>query len=513
MVQWIKDAINLCVQAPDMEEIDIKQNFEVLEKRYNLFKEHEKLEISNTLRTSFMSRDLVYICSWLCTSVKSEYFQKDLMYALLSGEFTTDELIMLIVQTRIFIEGMWGEKFILQKKTIKQLKDELKINLPYNEINNRNQKEIVIITEQILNMYHAPTRIVLETIRVLIKIGYNVTVFICPSNKGLPIDVWAGPRGVMYSLKGIRDEEWVLIPYKDIQIKSCQFELEGDYISKYKKMLHFINIINPIFVYNMGMINPIADLAGIFTTVVSQGMTQEYPFSVAEIVMKAQLEDEDKERMYNEFLGEEQKKICMDKTFPVVFDDGGEKCYRDMYGIGEDEFVIAIVGSRLDQEIDNEFLGLMKNISERADNVSFAIIGEIKEIQEKVDVVLGNKVHWLGFCKNLINVYGIVDLYMNPKRIGGGWSSAMAIRAGVPVITLPDCDVALWVGEEFVVDSYTDMLDNVVRYASDSDYYNCKKNSVLVKNSQSSEQEITDYVVEKINKIYEAMEVDYHVTI
>ena len=54
--------------------------------------------------------------------------------------------------------------------------------------------------------------------------------------------------------------------------------------------MHLIYDINPIFVYNLGTVNPMADLAGFFTSVVAEGMTKNYPFSVSEIIIK-QLEN------------------------------------------------------------------------------------------------------------------------------------------------------------------------------------------------------------------------------
>lgn len=514
MIQWIKDTIGFCVSASGLEEQDIRFGFNELEKRYNCFSNNEKQIISNTLRSQFISRDLVYICSWLCTNIESEYFESDLIYGILTGEFDTDELISLIVQTRVYTKDLWPEKYVIQKKAIEKLLDELKIELPYIEKCNRNEKDIVIITEQLMDIRHAPTRIVLETIRVLIKfLGYNVTLMLCPSNKPVPLDLWHNCGCIMNALQDVEDEEWIMLKYKDVRVKVCQFQLQEDYITKYKRMLHLIYDINPIFVYNLGTVNPMADLAGFFTSVVAEGMTKNYPFSVSEIIIKSEKEDEDTEMMYEKYLCDNQKKICMNKPFPVMYDESKEKHTRNMYGMNENEFIIAIVGNRLDTEVDEEFISMMKEVVAKCDNLSFAIIGEAEELKTRMDGILKDRVYWLGYCDKLINTYEVVDLYLNPKRIGGGWSSAIAMRAGVPVVTLPDCDVALWTGEDFVVNNYDEMVKMIIRYVSDRAFYEQQKILAKDKNAESSEQEIIDYVQLKLNKIFEMMEVEVNDTI
>lgn len=80
----------------------------------------------------------------------------------------------------------------------------------------------------------------------------------------------------------------------------------------------------------------------------------------------------------------------------------------------------------------------------------------------------GKRIHFLGYCMDLPGTYRALHLYLNPRRLGGGWSSAMALMAGLPVVTLPACDVAYNVGGEFTVTTEEEMVDAVIRYASDT---------------------------------------------
>ena len=53
----------------------------------------------------------------------------------------------------------------------------------------------------------------------------------------------------------------------------------------------------------------------------------------------------------------------------------------------------------------------------------------------------------------------------------------MAIKAGIPVITLPECDVAFNVGPDFCVSSISEMGERLIQYCKDKNYYkeHCEK--------------------------------------
>lgn len=57
----------------------------------------------------------------------------------------------------------------------------------------------------------------------------------------------------------------------------------------------------------------------------------------------------------------------------------------------------------------------------------------------------------------------------------------MALMAGLPVVTLPACDVAYNVGGEFTVTTEEEMVDAVIRYASDDVFYAQKKQIAIEK--------------------------------
>ena len=65
----------------------------------------------------------------------------------------------------------------------------------------------------------------------------------------------------------------------------------------------------------------------------------------------------------------------------------------------------------------------------------------------------------------------ICDLYVNPPRIGGGYSIAEAFSKGVPGVTLNYGDVAAASGKDFIVNTLEEMNERILRFKNEKEYY------------------------------------------
>ena len=136
----------------------------------------------------------------------------------------------------------------------------------------------------------------------------------------------------------------------------------------------------------------------------------------------------------------------------------------DTYAIAGSGTTQILIGNRLDQEITDSFEQFMKKILQKSEKVDFVIIGETKDLQKRlVNNMFEKRIHYLGYCPILKGTVGALDLYLNPDRLGGGWSSMIALYAGIPVVTLPTGDVAYNVSGEFVVSNYEEMYETICR--------------------------------------------------
>lgn len=74
-------------------------------------------------------------------------------------------------------------------------------------------------------------------------------------------------------------------------------------------------------------------------------------------------------------------------------------------------------------------------------------------------------------CGDVVGMIELSDLYVNPKRLGGGFSVIEAFHAGIPVVSIKYGDVATAAEEEFCVEDYNTMVNVINKYKSDKSFY------------------------------------------
>jgi glycosyltransferase involved in cell wall biosynthesis len=130
----------------------------------------------------------------------------------------------------------------------------------------------------------------------------------------------------------------------------------------------------------------------------------------------------------------------------------------------------AIVGNRLDIELDIEFFKYLEKAIKIIPNLKFKIIGE----QPKLDLIskkLLKNIEFISFISDLENYFiENIDFYLNPKRVGGGQSSIISIKANIPVITLAYGDVYSAIQKKYFINSFDEIADFIKNYIEDKDF-------------------------------------------
>ena len=501
-VKWIQEVTQSCLDYIMHTEGNEKLLTYVttLKEAFVNFSENEKHKIHTLIMEKFEVKDSVLILSYIINVVQIEEFVTDVAEQIYIGDYDCLTKIMLEIQLVFYENVDYQLQRNIHHKNILDLKRNLEMECSYIPINRRNKKKIAIITEQLLSGNHAPTLMTLESAYVLQKyFDYEVLIFTCTSNKRLESTAWIEIHGFYSSGNGY--QQW---SYKGMNLSVYQYPMDSSTINDYREMLQKIYEYNPLFVLNMGVNNPIADLPHFFTTVVARDMSTQIPVSEADIVILGEHHIED-DGVIKE-LDRSQKQIIMRQKFPAIVNKSDHIFTRRELNLPEDKFLVCIVGNRLDKEVDKEFICYMHSILSKSKKIDFVIIGDTESLQLAFfKTIYEERVHFLGFCKDLIGVYHILDLYLNPKRLGGGWSSAIALQAGLPVVTLPNCDVAYNVSDNFIVSNERKMVETVLRYASDEQYYKKQADMARICCAKDSEEQAIAYVTELLNKVKEAM--------
>ena len=160
---------------------------------------------------------------------------------------------------------------------------------------------------------------------------------------------------------------------------------------------------------------------------------------------------------------------------------------KNMLKIPENRFTLVMVGMRLDADVTDEFL---MNIETEVDRGCYLVfIGKFdryKIICAKYPWLLNSSI-CLGVIDDVAGVLPVLDLYVNPFRLGGGYSVAEAFEAGIPAVSMNYGDVAVAAGKDFCVEDYTQMNRMIERYRTEPEFY-----AEMVQKAKQRLEDLTD---------------------
>ncbi|UKJ75895.1 glycosyltransferase [Azospirillum brasilense] len=120
--------------------------------------------------------------------------------------------------------------------------------------------------------------------------------------------------------------------------------------------------------------------------------------------------------------------------------------------LGDEAFVFAVVGTRLDIEVTAEFIALADSILDRCPGAVIVFAGHVDQLPARLAAARhGARMRSLGHLTDIRAFYRRCHAYLNPSRQGGGGSAAYAIAEGLPVVTLAWGDVASVAGVDIPV--------------------------------------------------------------
>ncbi|OON98146.1 MAG: hypothetical protein ATN36_01295 [Epulopiscium sp. Nele67-Bin005] len=339
------------------------------------------------------------------------------------------------------------------------------------------EKCIVIITVQMLNDKHGPTRNTLDHAYILQEVfGYKVMII---STLEIPIKdnfsmVTSFTLNYNKHIEGAK-----LIRYQGIELM-CYQPLGENYTQKTMyKLVGLIYNQKPCLVYNMGGNSLVADACSKFTQVMTLPFGYHFPVSMAKnlILPRSITEADENEVSFYKKRGHN----ILESNFMFKLKEVDRYNTRKDFNIPEDKYVVAIVGTRLQAEIKEEFVEILNRIIELVPAILIVFIGEFKLYEERIQQypILEASSKYLGMQDNLKEVFPICDLYINPIRRGGGTSAVEALSEGVPVVTFGNCDVAFACGSDFVCEDEEQYIEKVIKYRTDKSFYEEQKQNAL----------------------------------
>lgn len=445
-------------------------------------KEQEKIflvrEIENILGEDIDISDYVFIKSFLLYATKDRLVYKELLKKCAESPKITKEtrfvLYYQFVRFNFLNPEVVNESIVelmedLYTKIYQSFYEEVQDIYKFIPREERNEDFVVVFSSQVLSETHAPTKTLLDRCYIL-ETELNKKVFIINTAE-------------MYSLNGdfcgfrpcvpsYNEEfcEWNTYPYKDKEFDFFQCPREMPSVEMIRIILEVIMSKKPYYIINIGGSSIVSDMCSnvvptlTLSTVFSGRSTTRGQFQA----VGREINEEDKRWLRRNKLPEDH---LLQSVFTFAFKEQQTILSREQLGLPEDGFVVAVIGARLEQEVDETFLRVLVQLMES--NMYVVFVGDFFRFDELSGKypVMKKRGKNLGFQEDVLAVLDCCDLYINPRRTGGGSSAAEALYKGVPVISQEFGDVSVAVGSDFLVEDYEEMYQLAIRYLTEKDFY------------------------------------------
>lgn len=341
----------------------------------------------------------------------------------------------------------------------------------------RDSQRVIVVTPVILGENHAPTHSMLERSYMLEKL-FGVSVCLVSAKEGI-FGKGIFPYYRVASANCIAEYSGKTeYRYKDRAFRFYQGEQNLDSPEGMQALVDYVEEVNPYYILYIGGQSYVADI-----------LNEICPVITVATVFSSVPDCNTAFAMVGRKVSQQEREKCRSEIVEVPFSFELKEKKRDYtreeLQIPQREFVMAVVGNRLDYDVKDDFLERMQEL-ERG---FFLFIGSFGTYEQKV-----GKYPWLkerscslGRAEDVLGVLECADLYVNPKRLGGGFSVIEAFHAGIPAVSIDYGDVAVAAGAEFCVADYDEMLETIRRYQSDADFYQEK-----CARGKAREQEMTN---------------------
>lgn len=355
------------------------------------------------------------------------------------------------------------------REIVKLFSEKVDVSLEPIPLQNRNQNQVLVLTEQVLGVSHGPTKTALDRCKCMMdKMGMQVLLINTTEILSCVGEIPFWNQVVSEQTEELEVEnsiEWkgVRVPY--IQCVGLMPERQ-----QLNVWLDFVRKLAPRYVVAIGGSGMLANLVNKMIPVLVVGLcpsSLEYTSAKYQTIGRAMT---DVDRYLLQEMGDTEKNV-IESIFTSSLKPQSEKISRKELGLGENDFVLVTVGMRLDQEITDEFLQMLDR-SMRG-SMRWILWGVFTEYEKCLDRYpkLKERTIFAGTCEDILSRLEICDLYVNPTRKGGGTSCVEAMYKGLPVVTVNYGDVSVNAGADFCVADYDEMSKKIERYYEDTLYY------------------------------------------
>lgn len=335
--------------------------------------------------------------------------------------------------------------------------------------NKKNSKKnnIILVTNQFLSIFHQPTRDLLEQAAALHDSGCcDVTIL----NTNMMPDRYYSPfvppfaAEIEPQLNGVQT-----LTYEGRAFRIISDASPGITENKVRNFISIVDEIDPDAVISIGGSVVIADILSSTRPCLCLQTTTGATISLAHLILDYGGDtppggDDHYARAWRPF------------RLRLSLRNDASPMTRAECQIPEDSFACIVVGNRLDAEASDAFLDLIERFVAEEPRAFVVFAGPVEFLPDRVAARPGaTRMRCLGYVDHVISLMSICDVYINPRRTGGGASAMQALAAGLPIVSLAAGDVASVAGPVFCAPDADAVLNRLLELARDTDKQACAR--------------------------------------
>ncbi len=374
---------------------------------------------------------------------------------------------------RMDIEKDWMQEEYLYQEMCRRMEMDVS-KIPAEE---RNNDLVIMVSTQLLEPKHAPTRILLELARILEVYLHKKIMLV---SEILETDgEFCNKNGLTkkYGLNYRKELNGTFVyPYKECTFSGYQIVLRPDHMEEMKRLIRQIYGLKPYCVWCIGGMPVFAGAMKRFTTMMYTSCVEGYAGIPSDMVVNYFDRAPVVYPKEQKFLLEHGVKIANIRIGLSSYHKSGGIYKRSDFSIPDDAFCIGIAGNRLEQDCTDLFLDVLRQAvkMQTSRRIWLIFIGHINEkAQEKItaQTQAGGCIRFLGYCSEFADAIALIDVLAAAPALGNGGAGVTALNEGKPVVSLETGDIASCVGEEFQCHTLEEYPDRIRRYVEDQAYY------------------------------------------
>lgn len=322
-------------------------------------------------------------------------------------------------------------------------------------------ERVAVVVPYVGHRFHTPSVMAIEQGAVLAREGRKVHIF--SAQELLPPDasLFRGDgRELVLPPLDARAMANILPTGVNMTISDSRFSLPG----RWRNLMPVLADFNPDLVLLVGLYSPLGAALHAVRPVVGISANTVAPIAPLDVWLTADPQEERRDDWSGSFPPPQP----VYHPYRIRRSKREWHVTRAEFGLSETAVIWITAGFRLEHEIRGEWASRMLQMLSRYPQVVWLLAGGEGKLPQALLQAPPRQVRALATRNDLPGIFQNCDIYVNPPRMGGGFSVAEAMAEGLPVTTFSGSDGGDKVGELALPDMHA-YMERLALLTEDSD--------------------------------------------